>query len=258
MTPDPAISSAKPNDPGSWNRYSYTGGDPVNRTDSSGLDWVYDFGTGTWHSSLDYNDLCWMNVGACQQMFSGSVFAYDLGSANWMNFLQFSDPYDLRYGAPGFGPDVNRDNIWGNVLQACNGQALDYLSRAGIDPYKPGGPSYAANGGILWTLTDAEAAALSQQLSDGNWTISNVTGAMHTGDVGSPNTDYRAYRGVYGDRSIQIVIGPAIVNQNGTTTHNVYADTDAFNPNESLGSWLGHAFTEVLPGVMGFNVGCGL
>src|SRR5579885_2285530 len=194
LTADPAASSAQPSDPGSWNRYSYTGGDPVNRTDSSGLDWVYDFGTGTWHSSLDYNDLCWMNVGACQQMFSGSVFAYDLGSANWMNFLQFSDPYDLRYGAPGFGPDVNRDNIWGNVLQACNGQALDYLSRAGIDPYKPGGPSYAANGGILWTLTDAEAAALSQQLSDGNWTISNVTGAMHTGDVGSPNTDYRAYR----------------------------------------------------------------
>jgi len=107
----------------------------------------------------------------------------------------------------------------------------------------------------MWKLSDADANALGQQLKgDNNWTSSNITGAMHTGDVGSPATDYRAYRGVYGDRSIQIVIGP--LQPDGT--HFIYADTDAFNPNEDLVSWFGHAFTEVLPGVMGFNVGCGL
>ncbi len=37
-SPDPARSSAGPSDPGSWNRYSYTRGDPVNRYDPSGLD----------------------------------------------------------------------------------------------------------------------------------------------------------------------------------------------------------------------------
>ena len=44
---DPYAASAGPKDPGSWNRYSYTRGDPINRGDPSGLsdcgpDWVSD------------------------------------------------------------------------------------------------------------------------------------------------------------------------------------------------------------------------
>jgi RHS repeat-associated protein len=38
MTADPAPSSAQTDDPGSQNRYAYTRGDPVNRTDPSGLE----------------------------------------------------------------------------------------------------------------------------------------------------------------------------------------------------------------------------
>ncbi|MEQ1948813.1 MAG: RHS repeat-associated core domain-containing protein [Bryobacteraceae bacterium] len=37
MTPDPFGGSAKPSDPGSWNRYGYVIGDPVNHSDPSGL-----------------------------------------------------------------------------------------------------------------------------------------------------------------------------------------------------------------------------
>ena len=37
MSPDPFGGSAKASDPGSWNRYSYVEGDPVNGTDPSGL-----------------------------------------------------------------------------------------------------------------------------------------------------------------------------------------------------------------------------
>ena len=37
MTADPYAASGGPSDPGSWNRYAYTRGDPVNRTDTSGL-----------------------------------------------------------------------------------------------------------------------------------------------------------------------------------------------------------------------------
>jgi RHS repeat-associated protein len=37
MTADPYRASAGPSDPGSWNRYAYTQGDPINNTDSSGL-----------------------------------------------------------------------------------------------------------------------------------------------------------------------------------------------------------------------------
>jgi len=37
LTPDPYQASGGPADPGSWNRYSYVQGDPVNRYDSTGL-----------------------------------------------------------------------------------------------------------------------------------------------------------------------------------------------------------------------------
>ncbi|HKV42318.1 MAG TPA: RHS repeat-associated core domain-containing protein [Blastocatellia bacterium] len=39
MTPDPYKNSAGPKDPGSWNRYSYAGSDPVGNVDAGGLDW---------------------------------------------------------------------------------------------------------------------------------------------------------------------------------------------------------------------------
>jgi len=38
MTPDPYQASAGPSDPGSWNRYAYVRGDPVNRVDRRGTD----------------------------------------------------------------------------------------------------------------------------------------------------------------------------------------------------------------------------
>jgi len=38
MTPDPKRRSARPRSPGSWNRYAYTRGDPVNRIDRRGHD----------------------------------------------------------------------------------------------------------------------------------------------------------------------------------------------------------------------------
>lgn len=41
-TPDPLARSARPRVPASWNRYSYTMGDPVNRRDPRGLDCVED------------------------------------------------------------------------------------------------------------------------------------------------------------------------------------------------------------------------
>ncbi|MEO8025676.1 MAG: RHS repeat-associated core domain-containing protein, partial [Bryobacteraceae bacterium] len=37
LSPDPFAGSRRPQKPGSWNRYAYVGGDPVNRRDPSGL-----------------------------------------------------------------------------------------------------------------------------------------------------------------------------------------------------------------------------
>ncbi len=36
VTPDPMAGSAKPKSPGSWNRYTYVGGDPIGRSDPTG------------------------------------------------------------------------------------------------------------------------------------------------------------------------------------------------------------------------------
>jgi RHS repeat-associated protein len=44
MTPDRM--SGNPTNPGAWNKYAYVGGDPVNRTDSSGNCWSQDGGDG--------------------------------------------------------------------------------------------------------------------------------------------------------------------------------------------------------------------
>ena len=53
-TADPYRASGRTNDPITWNRYAYTGGDPVNRRDPHGTDWEYDFGTGEWYLSYDW------------------------------------------------------------------------------------------------------------------------------------------------------------------------------------------------------------
>src|SRR6202158_4366247 len=37
LSPDPSVNSGGAGDPGSWNRYAYTRGDPINRTDARGM-----------------------------------------------------------------------------------------------------------------------------------------------------------------------------------------------------------------------------
>jgi RHS repeat-associated protein len=81
LTPDPFGGSAKPMDPSSWNRYTYTGGDPVNRNDPGGRDWAcVGFG-----GSLDY----------CEYFTSGTeFFGYGIGvgmSNCGNNFIEAGD-----------------------------------------------------------------------------------------------------------------------------------------------------------------------
>ncbi|MBL0156991.1 MAG: RHS repeat-associated core domain-containing protein [Bryobacterales bacterium] len=52
LSADPYQASGGPAEPGSWNRYAYVEGDPVNRYDPKGLDW-WDAGTSTLHGDLE-------------------------------------------------------------------------------------------------------------------------------------------------------------------------------------------------------------
>ncbi len=236
MTPDPYGGSADPKDPSSWNRYSYTGGDPVNRSDSSGLDWIYDFSTGTWHSSLDFYDLCYMNAGACQQMFSGSVFAYDLGEASWWNFLQFSGTYDMTsdyyyiaaHGGNAVGSDCRQAVTNAVIYQRSLDLGLNFYN---VGFTNSSGDTTVAgytvhNGGfdsqteMLWTGGDWDA--LQQQLEAMGWQHSTDT--LH-GDFSD------SWRQPGAEYSMQISHDP--------NTGNFQVDIDPHNPNGAL---LGHTW----------------
>ncbi len=142
MSPDPYAASGGPSEPGSWNRYAYTRGDPVNRGDPSGLDdqeaqcaaienapgFIQGFNGGAVQQCADlYPD------GAGSEQGGGafydpnpSTFANDLGSATSDNLLDFSSAYDLNNGAPGFGPDPgvppSQPDCQGPILNAVNNQ----------------------------------------------------------------------------------------------------------------------------------------
>jgi RHS repeat-associated protein len=68
-TPDPLMGSATPRNPGSWNRYAYTAGDPINRTDPTGqiiAGCESGFCVGGYGSGYYWNSLnCQMNPDIC-------------------------------------------------------------------------------------------------------------------------------------------------------------------------------------------------
>jgi len=155
-TPDPFGGSAKPRDPLSWNRYSYTRGDPVNRHDPSGLD---DGSDGESYGGVtaiecqiyDINNECQ----TLEAMFGGDdgsavggplpttggnapavptpgVFANDLGSVNSNNFLTYSSAYDLVNGAPGFGGSTASTAAVNGAYQLACQYATNPCTAAGL------------------------------------------------------------------------------------------------------------------------------
>ena len=168
MTTDPSAASAKAGEPGSWNRYAYTRGDPVNRTDPLGQD---DTGDPNQCAILDANpELAAQNGGGAAQCYqleensgggggaiggggfydpNASVFANDLGSANSGNSLTFSGAYDLNNGAPGFGPDPGvppppPPDCQSQILNATNNQFGTNYTNANVNStfkYSTGAPS---------------------------------------------------------------------------------------------------------------------
>jgi RHS repeat-associated protein len=78
---------AQAGDPVSWNRYSYTGGDPVNRLDPHGMYWVYSSSLG-WCSTLDLDSWCSNGGGSgCSGISPDAmlslVLSGDAGECGW-------------------------------------------------------------------------------------------------------------------------------------------------------------------------------
>ena len=102
-SPDPYAGSAGPSNPGSWNRYSYTLGDPVDRNDRKGLDsedcgaaWVSDASlsgpcTVDGYASIDLSAVM---QSACNQLIMafGPVPVTDLSCAGYAPIIPVAAP----------------------------------------------------------------------------------------------------------------------------------------------------------------------
>jgi hypothetical protein len=97
MTPDPYRASGRPRDPQSWNHYAYAGGDPVNRLDPSGLDYVAPIDPGSCGASADPNYL------GCDPGGPGYCDASE-GPGACTNYCDGSDGF-----APMPGPNCEED-----------------------------------------------------------------------------------------------------------------------------------------------------
>jgi RHS repeat-associated protein len=83
MTPDRKIRTSRPGDPGTWNKYAYAGGDPINRVDRHGTD----------YEQCDEN-------GVCQAVFQSELNEFDVLVTEVAD-----DP-----GSPCYGGDVDSDS----------------------------------------------------------------------------------------------------------------------------------------------------
>ena len=99
MTPDPAgQAAATPQDPVSWNRYAYTGGDPVNRYDPSGL--VY---YGSYYDCVADNEANG-SYAACVINDDGDGFQSNTGSCQVGDASCNPNPCFSPDGTPSPGP----------------------------------------------------------------------------------------------------------------------------------------------------------
>jgi RHS repeat-associated protein len=257
-TPDPSgLAAVNPTSPVSWNRYLYTGGDPVNHTDPSLL---------TAWAPIDVCDLGWMVGGSCggSQGASGgggfipgpsfdsvgeavqqpdgtgpepnpnpagafnnpnpSVFANDLGQVTPNNILTYSTAYDLNNGAPGFDSSAAPNN--GNL----------------------GTPGCIAAG--LQSTFPGSAATMGDSVGEvgGHW---NYTVQLQFPSYDAANAFDNAYKGAATAGvapPARFGPGPALHLENlgswslngGTYSISGTAHIDLFNPDTGIGGVAGH------------------
>jgi len=137
-SPDPYGGSANLGDPGSWNRYAYVGGDPINYTDRRGLyrdlngdssrtydDWGYglilvgySFGGGAHSILLDLYNIAAMKAEALEAEYEGDVI---LGAKS-LSITSLSYPYGVAHGVQ-LSEDYSQ---FFNYLQDCGCRPIDW------------------------------------------------------------------------------------------------------------------------------------
>jgi RHS repeat-associated protein len=248
-TPDPISSkAANPKDPTSWNMYAYTGGDPVNRSDPSGTDWIYDF-NGGWYQTFDPGGFCAMNEAVCMGP-NPSVFAYDIGSATPGNFLAWSSfaplpPGPINGWTPGSGPDPSC--VQDTVLNAGAGVGLD-LSKF-TDPWVQIVGTPNSSGGTYGETElnlSGDATAMNGLIAQ-MCSLGFANNGQCPGGAGSTPLVGAAHDGFTGNFRSPSLTNSVQVNTN-TATGQIQIDVDPYNPAAYpiLGAIL-HGVLQVLP-----------
>ncbi|MBV8842251.1 MAG: RHS repeat-associated core domain-containing protein, partial [Bryobacterales bacterium] len=155
LSADPKPNTGASN-PTTWNRYSYAGGDPINNTDPSGLDWIW-AGSG-WCSTLDFYGGCY------DPGMSGSCGYY--AQLAWMNPVG----YEQECGGTG---------LWGVVFFAPPGGG-------GGGGGGAGGGGGSGSGGVQYSCDQLLAMWTDRYLSNYNgWTGKSPLLTGLSGDAGT-------------------------------------------------------------------------
>lgn len=119
-------------------------------------------------------------------------------------------------------------------------QALAQLARSGYAAYLTGSREVCGDGWIGWMRAEARPRLVADERFTA-WTVE----FFHS-EIGRGRYDCRADRGVFGPRSLQIVIGAPMIG-NGETVCRCYFDVDRANPHGDVINKIGH-LGEVLCG----------
>jgi RHS repeat-associated protein len=245
---------AHPKDPVSWNRYSYTGGDPVNRSDPRGLDWLYDFSSGQWYSTIDLG--CESDPAYCQALFSNPMaLMYDMQSASYQDMLAFNAAVSnaaqltpvpscvqgaIASGAQGLGLDIASFDSTFNVqiVGTPNGQGgTTPFGETELNMTGTTGPDGTVQGLINQMC---QLGFYSNDQCPGSGGNNSGVGPPHTAPNGVPFSGNFRAPGLTG--SLQ-------VNTN-VATGQIQMDIDNFNPADgALGAFM-HAIFQVVPNML--------
>ena len=262
MTADPYQASAGPADPGSFNRYAYTRGDPVNRTDARGTcddsadaftscgGGGYDAGGCDWNSEACAAEEGTVAEGYCASI--GLAMAYSSATGTCFPPTPSAPVIPVASGSCSVLPK-NPSNMVEAVESALDCFGLSQFIF--VATYAP----TANGGGVLFTISNVQGfeAWLNQGGSAYPYFGSDPWYAFHVHDVCSGNWfscvfsgDIESWRsfinksiGLFG--SLQIVIDSA--------TGAGYADIDACNTQDlkNIGCHLGGMIWGGITGIVG-------
>lgn len=242
-SPDAFAGSARPADPGTWNRYTYGGSDPINRIDPSGNDFCDIYGFCVTDFECQIYGIDPFTCSPANYVPTGGAFAYD-ASAGGASYLQLSSAAPSPLGPP--APPPNSDCVGDAISSAAVAIVLDLSSFTLTGVQIAGTPD--GNGGVYaeTELNFSGAFWFVEWLQDQMCGMSFATNLSCPGGggndslVGNPHPGYQGnFRSPGLTNSVQV--------NTSVSSRMIQIDIDPFNPSDGLLGTMLHLFAQVVP-----------